>query len=118
MLKMKNVLIICAMEKEAKSIANKLNLIKTAENIYKNENIKLLISGIGKQRTAISLAEFLCVNKKPDLIINIGYAGSTDIPVGKWVNITRCYNYEWEIPGEEKYVMLDARKSKVRKFKK
>ena len=103
---MKNILIVCAMEKEAKSIANKLNLIKTDENIYKNENINLLISGIGKQRTAISVAEFLCVNKKPDLIIN------------KWVNITRCYNYEWEIPGEEKYVMLDARKSKVRKFKK
>ena len=40
MLKMKNVLIICAMEKEAKSIANKLNLIKTDENIYKNENIR------------------------------------------------------------------------------
>lgn len=109
---MKNILIVCAMEKEAKSIANKLNLIKT------DENINLLISGIGKQRTAISVAEFLCVNKKPDLIINIGYAGSTDIPVGKWVNITRCYNYEWKIPGEEKYVMLDARKSKVRKFKK
>ena len=50
---------------------------------------------------------------KPDLIINIGYAGSTDIQVGKWVNISRVYNYEWEIPGEEKYVMLAGGSQKL-----
>lgn len=32
---MKNVLIICAMEKEAKSIANKLNLIKLMKTYIK-----------------------------------------------------------------------------------
>lgn len=110
---MENILIICAMPKEAKFIAEKLNLNQEKENLYRKENITLLISGVGKQRTAICLTKYLCENKKPSKIINIGYAGSTDIQVGKWVNITRAYNYEWEIPGEEKYVMLDFGSQKL-----
>ena len=101
------------MQKEAKFIAEKLKLNKVNENLYRNENISLLISGIGKQRTAIYLTKYLCENKKPSKIINIGYAGSTDIEIGKWVNITRSYNYEWEIPGEEKYSMLDLGNQKL-----
>lgn len=105
---MKNILFICAMEKEAKQIAEKLEMKEINKNLYENENEnkRLLITGIGKQLTAINLTQYLCNNLKPDLIINIGFAGSTDIPIGKWVNISRVYNYEWEIPGEEKYVML------------
>lgn len=105
---MKNILFICAMEKEAKQIAEKLEMKEINKNLYENENEnkRLLITGIGKQLTAINLTQYLSNNSKPDLIINIGYAGSTDIPIGKWVNISRVYNYEWEIPGEEKYVML------------
>lgn len=110
---MEEILIICAMQKEAKFIAEKLKLNKVNENLYRNENISLLISGIGKQRTAIYLTKYLCENKKPSKIINIGYAGSTDIEIGKWVNITRSYNYEWEIPGEEKYSMLDLGNQKL-----
>ena len=104
---MENILITCAMPKEAKFIAKKLELEQIQNNIYKKNNITLLITGIGKQRTAISLIRYFCQNNKPDKVINIGYAGSTDIPVGKWVNIKRAYNYEWEIPGEEKYIMKD-----------
>lgn len=104
---MKNVLIVCAMEKEGKQIAEELQMNNISENLYENveKNQRLLITGLGKQLTAISLAEYLCNNDEPDLIVNIGYAGSTDIPVGKWVNISRAYNYEWFIPGEEKYIM-------------
>lgn len=104
---MKSILFVCAMKKEAELIAKKLKLDKLEENLYRKDNISLLITGIGKQKTAISLTEYLCKNVKPQLIINVGYAGSTDIRVGEWVCITRCYNYEWEIPGEEKYSMLD-----------
>ena len=105
---MKNILIVCAMEKEGKQIAEKLEMKEISKGLFENkENGKrLLITGIGKQLTAISLTQYLCNNNKPDLIINVGYAGSTDIAVGKWVNIARVYNYEWDIPGEEKYVML------------
>lgn len=104
---MKEILIVCAMKKESNLIAQKLNLKQIAENIWRKNNISLLIAGIGKQRTAISLTKYLCENSKPDLIINIGYAGSTDINIGSWVNITKSYNYEWNIPGEEKYSFLD-----------
>ena len=104
---MKEILIICAMEKESKTIAEKLNMKKINESIFRRENISLLISGVGKQKTAINLTKYLCENNKPDLIVNIGYAGSTDIKIGKWVNITKSYNYEWNIPGEEKYSFLD-----------
>lgn len=104
---MKEILIVCAMEKESKLIAEKLGLKPVEDNILRKDNISLLIAGIGKQRTAISLTKYLCENKKPDEIINIGYAGSTDIPVGKWVNISKSYNYDWGIPGEEKYSFSD-----------
>lgn len=104
---MRSILFVCAMEKEGKQIAEKLNMKEVAENLFENkeENKRILITGIGKQVTAINLTQYLCNNPKPDLIINVGYAGSTDIPIGKWVNISKAYNYEWGIPGEEKYVM-------------
>lgn len=137
---MSNILFVCAMEKEGKQIAEKLGMSEISNKLFeikktaeieeksvnkekdeqnseiekckKSETDRLLITGIGKQFTAINLTEYLCKNDKPDLIVNIGYAGSTDIQIGKWVNISRSYNYEWEIPGEEKYVMLAGRKSK------
>ncbi len=110
---MKEILIVCAMKKESNLIAQKLNLRQISENIWRKNNISLLIVGIGKQRTAINLTKYLCENSKPDLIINIGYAGSTDIKIGSWVNITKSYNYEWEIPGEEKYSFLDYGNKKL-----
>lgn len=114
---MKRILFVCAMQKEAIRISNKLNMNKIHEGlyekIYENRSIRLLITGIGKQLTAINLTEYLCKNEKPDFIINVGYAGSTDIPIGTWVNISRVYNYEWEIPGEEKYEMLAGGSQKL-----
>lgn len=104
---MKEVLIVCAMQKEGIKIASRLELDKVNDSIFRKGSISLLISGIGKQKTAISLTQYLCNNVKPELIVNIGYAGATDIQIGKWVNVTKCFNYEWDIPGEEKYSMLD-----------
>lgn len=104
---MRDILIICAMEKESKKIVEKLDLEMITDELFRKRNVTLLLSGIGKQRTAISLTKYICENKKPDLIINIGYAGSTDIKIGSWVNITKSYNYEWNIPGEEEYSFTD-----------
>ncbi len=102
---MKNVLLHCAMKKEALQIAEKLGLLKVSENLYHLDNISLLISGIGKQKTAIEVVKYLENNNLPDLIINIGYAGSSNQQIGTWVSINKSYNLEWEIPGEEKYSM-------------
>lgn len=109
---MKNILYVIAMEKEAKEIAEKLKLEKLEEykdlNAYRNKNITLLIAGIGKQLTAINLTKYLenCEEEnKPDLIINLGYVGSTNTKIGTWVNVTKSYNYEWYIPGEQKHII-------------
>lgn len=109
---MKNILYVIAMEKEAKEIAEKLKLEKLEEykdlNAYRNKNITLLIAGIGKQLTAINLTKYLenCEEEnKPDLIINLGYVGSTNTKIGTWVNVTKSYNYEWYIPGEQKHTI-------------
>ena len=132
---MKNILIHCAMQKEGMQIAKALNLTKKDKKetntskrneekndtklidnfitIYSNcieeENIKLnlIITGIGKQKTAIGLTKYLCENDKPDLIINIGYAGSVNCKIGSFVSINKSYNLEWDIPGEQKYSMDD-----------
>lgn len=110
---MKKILFVCAMKKEAIELTEKLGLEKIDEKIYRKESITMLITGIGKQRTAISLMEYLGKNEKPDLIINVGYAGSTDLKIGEWVNIEKVYNYEWDIPGEEKYSMVDVGNQKL-----
>ena len=118
---MRNILIHCAMEKEGIKIANKLNLIKKEETklitiyegISKETKINLLITGIGKQRTAIGLTVYLNQNIKPDIIINIGYAGSTNEKIGNWINISKSYNLEWYIPGEEKYEMQEIKSKEL-----
>lgn len=102
---MKNILLHCAMKKEGEQIAEKLGLNKIKENLYYSNNISLIITGIGKQKTAIEITKYLENNKKPDLIINIGYAGSSKEEIGRWVSISKVYNLEWEIPDEEKYSM-------------
>lgn len=105
---MKNILYVIAMEKEAKGIVKKLELekVKGAKlKIYEKGSTRLLITGIGKQRVAMNLAIYMENYEKPDIIINLGYAGSTNSEIGTWVNVSEIYNYEWEIPGEEKYTM-------------
>ena len=112
---MKKILFVIAMEKEAKDIAKKLELRKIKNNtkIYRKDNISLLITGIGKQQTAINLTQYLENNKDniPDTIINIGYVGSTNTKIGAWVSVDKIYNYEWNIPGEQRY-SIDGFKDK------
>lgn len=116
---MKEILFVIAMEKEAKNIAEKLKLDKFNSieidnlKIYRKKNISLLITGIGKQQTAINLTQYLENNKEniPDTIINIGYVGSTNTKIGAWVSVDKIYNYEWNIPGEQRY-SIDGFKDK------
>lgn len=116
---MKKILFVMAMEKEAMQIATKLELQEIKQDTYKlfrKENISLIIVGIGKQRTAINLTKYLENNEKPDVIINIGYAGSTDEKIGTWVNVNNSFNYEWQILDEEKYSILCLDKKILKSF--
>ena len=112
---MKQILFVIAMEKEASNITKKLGLEKIKDGIYRKENISLLITGIGKQQTAIRLTQYLeRAKNKPDIIINMGYAGSTNSKIGEWVNVSKSYNYEWNIPGEQQYVIEGFEKNMIK----
>lgn len=112
---MKQILFVIAMEKEAINITKKLGLEKIKDGIYRKENISLLITGIGKQQTAIRLTQYLeHAKNKPDIIINMGYAGSTNSKIGEWVNVSKSYNYEWNIPGEQQYVIEGFEKNMIK----
>lgn len=112
---MKKILFVIAMQKEATKIAKELTLKQITENQYSRDNITLIITGVGKQQTAIGLVSYLENNKenKPDIIINMGYVGSTNSKIGQWVNVNKSYNYEWNIPGEEKYTIIGYDKEKI-----
>lgn len=112
---MKKILFVIAMQKEATKIAKELTLKQITENQYSRDNITLIITGVGKQQTAIGLVSYLENNKenKPDIIINMGYVGSTNSKIGQWVNVNKSYNYEWNIPGEEKYTIIGYDREKI-----
>lgn len=112
---MKKILFVIAMQKEATKIAEELKLTKITENQYSRDNITLIITGVGKQQTAIGLVSYLENNKenKPDIIINMGYVGSTNSKIGQWVNVNKSYNYEWNIPGEEIYTIIGYDREKI-----
>ncbi len=116
---MKKILFVIAMEKEAKDIAKELGLEeKNTGNgkVFEKNNISLLISGIGKQQTAINLTKYIENNREnlPDIIINVGYVGSTKSQIGSWVSVNKSYNYEWFIPGEQKYEIEGYNKNLIK----
>ena len=116
---MKKILFVIAMEKEAKDIAKELGLEeKNTGNgkVFEKNNISLLISGIGKQQTAINLTKYIENNREnlPDIIINVGYVGSTKSQIGSWVSVNKSYNYEWLIPGEQKYEIEGYNKNLIK----
>lgn len=117
---MKKILFVIAMEKEAIDITEELKLSKIDNEknlkIYRKDKISLLITGIGKELTAINLIQYLETNEKPDIIINMGYVGATKTKIGEWVNVIEAYNYEWNIPGEQKYIIKGYEKNCIKKL--
>jgi len=73
------ILILCALQSEAQIIIEKKKLKKISSNpkIYKNQEILLIISGIGKQNTINSL-EYIFKNNTITKAVNIGIAGCSD----------------------------------------
>lgn len=77
------IYIVCALYIEAKPLIEKYNLKKdnsyTKFQIFSNDSIKVVLSGVGKIKSAIALT-YLMSNEKNDknsYIINIGYVGTT-----------------------------------------
>lgn len=109
---MKKYLITCAMLKEAEYFIKRLGLQSIDfcdfyyKKIYNNIEIDLLVTGVGKQLTAMDLIFYMSYNeKKPDRIFNFGFVGSNNLPIGTLVSPKRVYNYERNIPDEPRYII-------------
>lgn len=79
---------------EAQPIIEKFKLTKIKSNMYKNQNILVAISGIGKKKTNTCLQEVFA-NYKISKAINIGIAGCKD----KSVSIGELYCTNADIKG-------------------
>ncbi len=80
---------------EAMPIIEKLKLKKEDRNIYKNDEIILLVSGIGGIRTEECLESFLSINShKIKKVINIGIAGCSDesVKIGELFCINKTFS--------------------------
>jgi nucleoside phosphorylase len=73
---MKNAIVVASIH-EATSLITRLNLkkIDSKFDIYKSENITLIISGIGKLNSAIATSHLLSIDKF-DTILNFGICAS------------------------------------------
>ena len=83
---------------EAKPFIGGLSLIRLEHKpfpVYRNKNLILVISGIGKGNSAIACA-YSCLEFNPYSIINLGAAGATGYghTLGELLHITRAFEYD------------------------
>jgi nucleoside phosphorylase len=92
------VCLLMATYLEAKPFIKGLSLTKLEQKpfpVYKNKNLLLVLSGIGKANAAIASA-YACLKFAPSCIVNIGAAGATgkDYALGKALHISKVYEYD------------------------
>ncbi|KPU27105.1 hypothetical protein TR13x_06855 [Caloranaerobacter sp. TR13] len=91
---------ICAFYNEAKPIINFYKLKRVNENkffqVFENDDIKLIISGIGKINSAVALAHIVSKYgiSDEDIIINIGICGSKSREIGEAVLVNKIHDIE------------------------
>lgn len=64
-------------------------------SVFQNDNIFLIISGIGKANAAMATG-YSCIKCKPTCICNLGAAGATDFshPLGEIFHINKIVEYD------------------------
>ena len=88
-----NFLFVIAMEKEAKEITQYYDLKKEG-NIYKKNNIELVITNITRNGIVKSL---IGIDTSDKIIINVGFVGSNNINVGEVVQVDKSYGYHFDL---------------------
>ncbi len=89
---MTDILIIAATEQEVIPLLNKLNTEKVSDTVYVSElnskSIRIVIGNMGTLFTSYTITKEI-ITYNPDLIINIGIAGSfnSDICIGEVVKV-------------------------------
>jgi adenosylhomocysteine nucleosidase len=119
---MSKILLVIALEEEAKHSINSLRLRRKGDiyyGCYNNHEISLIIAGIGKTNTAISVTN--AINKSSfDYAINIGAAGATDeYKQGDKVIIERAKYHDFnlelfgykkgQVPGYPEYFVTNSK---------
>jgi len=106
---LKKVLIVAATEAEADALRKILGIDShTGCYTIGNCESEILVTGVGSAATSWSMMKWLCSNPKPELVINIGIAGSfrNDIAVGEVViPVSDCFA-DAGIETEEGFVTL------------
>ena len=119
------IVIICAMSEERDAFLHSIKSFKklkfeklnyhgmSFDNTYYkgkigHENVVILHSGVGKVYAAI-LTTIAIKKFKPDLVINVGVAGSLskNIHVGDIVVATRIADWDVDVPGWDRSIMSD-----------
>ena len=90
-----NILFVIAMQKEANKIIEHYNL-KKENNIYKNKNISLIITDVGRNNVVTSLINIIPILKNTT-IINIGFVGSNNLDIGEIIQIDKNYGYHFDL---------------------
>lgn len=104
-----DICIIMATTLEAKPFIDKLGLKKYGKEAFKqflNNNILLVISGIGKTNAAIA-ATYCCKTYKPLFILNLGAAGATDLTheVGSILHVNQILEHDRpQFPSQKPFV--------------
>ena len=95
-------LFVIAMDKEAKKLIEYYNL-KKEKNIYKKDNIELIITDISRNGIIKSL---LTIDTKDKIIINVGFVGSNNIKIGEVIQVDKSYGYHFDLTpfGTPKYI--------------
>ena len=88
-------LFIIAMQKEANKIIEHYNL-KKENNIYKNKNISLVITDVGRNNVTTSLIDILPI-LNDTTIINIGLVGSNNLNIGEIIQVDKNYGYHFDL---------------------
>lgn len=83
---MKKIIIVMAMEIESQGLVE-----KNISNLVSDSTVRLYYTGVGMLMAAHKVTEII-LNEQPDLIINIGTAGSRQFKVGQLVEVTEFYN--------------------------
>jgi len=89
------VLVVTATSSEADALRRIPGIRISSDGfIYGNYDITMIITGVGSVATSWAMAKWLTVNPKPDLVINVGIAGSyrEEIKIGEVViPISDCF---------------------------
>lgn len=90
------LLFTCALHAEARPIIDRFKLKKVAApfEFFKNDDIALVVSGIGKENMMMATTFLATLHKNSDLIINLGIAGAKNLNIGTLALINKIIDKE------------------------